>query len=156
MTQTALLCGTFVLFACPSNGRYVSKFHMLAPWKYERGEHRHKHCWANDWAGFVPSYRGKIGKCPSSITDMEAETLLNSGVPYFYEEPSDSSTCPDIIYNVRNGIPYEAVPTTPTVSFHAYPWAGRLPRHIRDELRRRAEASGHHKEFKAWMKEHGQ
>lgn len=41
-------------------------------WQYERAEGRYKHRWSKDYAGFVPSDRGPVGKCAKSI-DQEGE-----------------------------------------------------------------------------------
>jgi hypothetical protein len=49
-------------------------------YKYERGEHRRKHCWKRDVADFVDEHGYLVGKCPSSITDAIAEKLLNQAV----------------------------------------------------------------------------
>jgi len=129
--------------------------HITTSWKYERGEGRHKHRWKNDYAGFEPGDKGPIGKCPRSITQELATEILNQGVPY-YDDTDDS--VPAKIYAVYNGVIYEAAPTTPGVSWHAYPWRGdlkgrrALPSKIIRKLRKQAERTGYSKEFEQWLK----
>lgn len=124
-----------------------------AEWRYERGEGRTKHCWANDHAGFQPSGRGAVGKCHASITDEVAEQLLREGVVYH----APGTTSPEHVYNVYRGVIYEAAPTQPGKSFHGYPWCGAqgrppLPPRIIRQLRCRAEQQGYENEFEKWLK----
>jgi len=121
--------------------------------KYERGEGRTKHCWNQDEAGFQPSPRGPVGKCHNSITDTVAEELLNSGIPEITIDEEDS-TFPKKIFNVYRGVPYEAVPTQPGISYHGYPWKGRMSRTTREALQKRAAAEGDEKVFRRWMSDH--
>ncbi|SRR6266702_4408524 len=118
-------------------------------WAYERGEGRFKHCWSNPYPGFVPSQKGAIGKCPSTINDQVAQSLLNEGVPFF---EYDEDEYPSRIYSVYQGVIYEAVPTNPGVSYHGFPWRGRLPKKIISLLEVKAKATGHDTEFKRWLK----
>lgn len=126
-------------------------------WKYERGEGRYKHRWKNDYAGFKPSRKGPIGKCPKSIDEALANEILNSGVPYY---EFDDSEFPDKIFCLYRGVVYEAVPTQPGISWHGYPWRGDLPgrlplpRKIQRKLEKMAKTDGYFDEYKAWMKEY--
>ena len=123
-----------------------------ATWTYERGEHRHKHCWGNNYPGFEPGARGAIGKCPSTLRDADAQLLLASGIPFY---KSEGDPYPSYIYNVYRGVIYEAVPTNPGKSYHGYPWRGRrgrIPQRILEQLRDRARVDGDEKEFKKWLK----
>lgn len=127
-------------------------------WRYERGEGRHKHRWANDYAGFQPGSKGPVGKCPNSIDETLAERILNQEIPFF---ESEDDAFPTRIYAVYRGVIYEAVPTTPGVSWHGYPWRGDLPgraplpRRIRNRLEEQAKAAGDLQEFKRWLKKYG-
>lgn len=100
-----------------------------------------------------PSPRGPVGKCHNSITDALAKELLNSGVPEINIDESDSGF-PKKIFNVYKGVPYEAVPTQPGVSYHGYPWRGRMSRTTRQVLEKRATEDGYGKVFKRWMSKH--
>jgi len=130
-------------------------------WNYERGEHRHKHRWKNDFAGFKPGKKGPIGKCPKHITQEIAEKALNNGVP-FYDTPEtteDEARFPSKIYTVYMGVIYEAAVTTPGRSFHAYPWRadlGRapLPNSILRELEKKLKTKAEKQTFKRWLRKY--
>ena len=127
-------------------------------WQYERAEGRYKHRWSKDYAGFVPSDRGPVGKCAKSIDQEGAKRLLNDGVPF--HESADSGW-PARIYSVYQGAIYEAVPTTPGESYHGYPWRGDLPGRsplpntILKQLKAKAKAKDQEGEFNQWLKKYG-
>ena len=85
------------------------------------------------------------------ITDFVAQQLLDDGVEY---RESDTDEHPAAIYNVFRGVPYEAAPTRLGESFHGYPWRGRMPEVVLDELGRRAEANGDGRAFRNWVKQY--
>ncbi|WP_409523320.1 hypothetical protein [Nitrincola sp. MINF-07-Sa-05] len=127
-------------------------------WNFERGEGRHKHRWKQDEAGFQPGRNGSIGKCHRSITEELATEILNKGVPV-YNDPEDSY--PGKIYTLYRGVIYEAVPTTPGVSWHGYPWRGDLPgrpglpRSVKNKLESMAQHTGYSEEYEKWLKQYG-
>ena len=127
----------------------------LSAFVYERGEGRYKHKWRHDQAGFIPSKKGSVGKCHSSITPTIATMLLQSGFvevsPY-----GDSPGTPDAIYNVYRGVPYVAVKTQPGRSYHGYPWAGRMSATIKAALRARAVHEGTARAFDRWLADYEQ
>lgn len=49
-------------------------------WLYDPGEGRYKHKWNRDEAGFDPSGKGPVGKCPNTMTREIAQQLLNDGL----------------------------------------------------------------------------
>jgi len=128
-------------------------------WRYERGEGRTKHRWRNDYAGFEPSGRGPVGKCPRHITEELAEQLLNEEAVPVYD--GDDSQAPDCFYAVYRGVVYEAVPTQPGVSYHAYPWRGDLQgrrglrRWVLRKLREQADRREERQELERWLKDYG-
>ncbi|WP_169338396.1 hypothetical protein [Lamprocystis purpurea] len=131
---------------------------MLVNLTYDPGEHRVKHCWNKPEAGFVALDRGRktihVGKCPNTLSKAQAEQLLQAGVSYPLDSPE-----PERIYNVHEGIVYEAVNTGDS-PWHGYPWRARpgnapLPDQIKQELERRAVAAGYGRAFKNWMKNYG-
>lgn len=127
-------------------------------WRYDRGQHRHKHRWKFDYAEFQPSRKGYVGKCPKHITRELAEKIVNSGVPVYEVE---GSPYPERIYAVYQGTIYEAVPTVPGKSYHGYPWRGDLPgrtpppRRVFRELEQNAKNDGTLEEYKRWLKKFG-
>lgn len=120
-------------------------------WDYDPGVRRFKHKWSRPEAGFDERRGVPIGKCPNSITVKQAERLLNSGVPW-PEEWESSSQHPSRIYNVFEGVVYEAVPTMRGYSYHGFPARKRLPRLVLCELEKRATEAGFAQEFKQWIK----
>lgn len=134
-------------------GWRVEETALLAKYLYERGDGRFKHCWKKPQAGFEPGKRGAIGKCSSKITLEVAQTLLDEGIPHNDDEDDQH---PARIYNVFDGVPYEATHTQRGVSYHGYPWRGRMPKRILRVLESRAEAQGHGKEFKEWIKQYAE
>jgi hypothetical protein len=129
---------------------------------YERGEHRKKHCWKYPHAAIQIDRGHLVGKCPNTLTDVLAETILRSAIeePDPFELPGQAKSHPKRLYAVYEGVIYEAVPTNPGRSYHGYPWTRRegrtqLPREIVAELRRRAKAQGHLEEFEDWLDQHG-
>lgn len=132
------------------------------PYKYERGEHRRKHCWNRDYADFVEQHGHLVGKCPNTITDVVAQTVLNQAVaepdPFFVPGRAADSW-PKRLYGVYRGVIYEAVPTQPGKSYHGYPWRGRdgrgpLSSEVVERLRVLARAEGYLDEFESWLDEH--
>lgn len=124
--------------------------------QYERGEGRHKHKWKKDHAGFVDRGRGLVGKCHKSIDEVVAADLLERAIaePPLYDPPFDD---PRRLFNVYRGVPYVAVPTVPGVSWHGYPWKGRLAPDVRDALAARVEEEGngaYRRTWREWLKRH--
>lgn len=129
-------------------------------WHYDRGDGRYKHCWNKPYAGFVPGYKGSIGKCSCNITQDIAQNILNKGIPFFFVKKSGREY-PRYIYCVYGGVIYEAVPTVPGISYHGYPWRGdlkgrtKIPHSIMKKLRKIAEEDGFLQEFDKWKKTYG-
>lgn len=132
------------------------------PYRYERGEHRRKHCWNRDYADFLEKDGHLVGKCPKGITDAIAETLLNQAIaePDPFQIPGRvADLWPKRLYAVHKGVIYEAVPTQPGTSYHGYPWRGRegrspLPVEVIERLRAMAEAEGYAEQFEHWLDEY--
>ncbi len=129
-------------------------------WLYEPGdEGRPKHRWKHDYAGFVPARNGPVGKCPNHMTRSIAQKILNDEAVPVYE--GDDSAYPDKFYAVYKGVVYEAVPTRPGISYHAYPWRGDLPgrkglpRSVLRQLYQVAKRRDELKEFEKWLKKYG-
>lgn len=126
------------------------------PYFYDPAEHRIKHCSAEPLASFDENGSGVISKCPSTLSKVDAQALLQNGVPDM-DDLQDGH--PKRIYAVYDGVVYQAVPTILGKSYHGYPWRGRpghnrLPRFVKRELERRASEQGCLKKFKDWMKQY--
>jgi hypothetical protein len=113
---------------------------------YDPGEHRGKHCWNEQRADFVTSGAGVIGKCPSTLSKAQARDLLNDAE--FEGKQLNQSVAvalPERVWNVHEGVIYEAVPSGPG-AYHGYPWRGRPGRNRlgpvnTSEVRRRSAQS---------------
>lgn len=87
-----------------------------------------------------------VTTCPAGLSKTEAQRLLRSeGIP----APIDplTSTAPDRIYGVVDGVPYEARPTLRSAAtYHAFPMLPKdwkhLPDAVRAELETRARLQG--------------
>lgn len=127
----------------------------MADWNYDAAEHRIKHCWNKPYADFVLSGSHVHGKCPNTLSKDQARLLLKDAVFV----PKEGVSQPDKMWNVHEGVIYEAVPTR-LGSYHGYPWharpgMNRLPRQIMKDLTQMAIKKGCYQEFKDWMKKHG-
>ena len=100
-----------------------------------------------------------MGKCHNSISDEIALQLLRSGIvspnPYCLDDLGlEGDKTPSEICNIYRGVPYVAVPTKPDISYHGYPWRGRMSATLREALKQRAEDEGMLKVFKKWLKQY--
>ena len=126
---------------------------------YDPGEHRNKHCWNQPHAAIVLEGSSAIGKCPSTLDKAQAGRLLEDAeCDGKVEGQSVAELLPPRMWNVHQGIVYEAVPTQ-AGSYHGYPWCGRpgrnrLSRSVRAALKQRAEEQGFGSEFEKWMALH--
>lgn len=123
---------------------------------YDPGEHRVKHCWSRPDAEFVSIGSGFIGKCPSTLTKLKAKELLNDAE---FEGKNLglvlSDLMPDRVWNVHEGVIYEAVPSG-SGSYHGYPWRGRpgrnrLAREVKKALFEKAKMQDYEKEYLDWL-----
>lgn len=120
-------------------------------WKYDPGARRVKHKWNRPEAGFDEKEGVPVGKCPNTLDRKKAECLLNKGIPW-PEEWEETAEYPSRIYNVYQGVVYEARPTMQGFSYHGFPACGRLPRHLTRQLVQRAVNEGYERELRQWLK----
>jgi len=122
---------------------------------YEPDERpKRKHRWRHAYAGFVEQCGEKVGKCPLTLSDAQAEELLNTqAVPYF--NPKARGPSPDRLYVVHDGVVYRAVPTRAGLSFHGFPESpehlARLPRAVLEQILALAERLGCKDRVQDWM-----
>lgn len=126
------------------------------PWKYSPDEDpKRKHHWDRPHAGFVEVGGVQIGKCPSGITNQQAEDALNAGIPW-HNPRIPNVGWPDRIYIVHDGVVYRAKPTNPGTSYHAFPELpaelNNLPGSLRAKIIARAQELGCQTEVIQWMK----
>ena len=123
-------------------------------WVYEPDERpKKKHRWGNADAGFVDVGGVPVGKCPSDMTLLEAQDLLQSGIPW--SPRGWRHSYPKRLYAVYRGVLYRATPTNPGRSYHGFPeHPSHFPtgsRALKDEILKRARADGCEAEVREWM-----
>lgn len=109
------------------------------PWTYEPSpDRKHKRDWAQPKAGFVVANGEEIGKCPTSMTVADAESLLNGTERIEYSPPRWPHNHPERIYNIHEGQLFRATPTVPGQSYHGFPEnparAQKLPRVLKERI----------------------
>jgi len=124
-------------------------------WAYEPDETpKRKHAWHQAHAGFVKVRGVLVGKCPSGLPLVQAEALLNTGIPFPMERWGQA--WPDRIYVVHEGVVYRAHATNPGRSYHAFPELGRelrrLPRDFQNRLIELARSLGCEREVRRWIR----
>ena len=128
----------------------------LPEYAYETDENpKKKHRWGNVWAGFVRTRGAIVSKCPSTISNIDAERSLNDGVPWLNPRRDDQH--PSRIYAVRDGVVYRAVPTRRGVSYHGFPELPNelrgLPKALREQILEMARRLGQESEVRAWIEQ---
>ena len=131
-------------------------------YRYEKGEHRHKHAWNHDYPGFSTAQGHLVGKCPNNVSQPVAEALLNQAVaePDPFVIPGEAAArAPTRLYGVYKGAIYEAV-SSGAGSYHAYPWRARrgrpsLPQGMLEKLEKLATKEGYLDEFREWIDQYG-
>jgi len=123
--------------------------------RYDKGERRFKHVGREPFAEIEFDHgnpKMAIGKCPNSLTPADCEAMLVDAIA----GPNGDRDIdfPKKLYTVREGVIYEAQTTTGGVSYHGYPFRGRLPRRLLEELKRMAVVKKCETEFGAWVKRH--
>ncbi len=123
--------------------------------KYDKGERRFKHV-SNGPEPVIEfddnNPKKWIGKCPNTITDVERRRLLNEaiGAPNGDRELD----VPKRLYVVHEGAIYEAQTSDHGMSYHGYPYKGKLSREIVGRLSAMADRKGCAPAFEKWMKAH--
>lgn len=122
---------------------------------YEKGVDRHKHvgAGAEPEIHFVNgSPRHRMGKCPRGIADEVKVALLNEAVPG--DNGDREIDFQKRLHVVHEGCIYRAETTTWGVSYHAFPYAGKLGKALVTELGLMADKKGCRKEFDNWVEKH--
>jgi len=119
---------------------------------YEKGVDRFKHV----GAGPLPeihfvngSPRHQLGKCPRGIPDELKTALLNEAISG--DNGDRDIDFPKRLHVVHEGCIYRAETTTWGVSYHAFPYAGKLGKGLVTQLGAMADKKGCRKEFDNWV-----
>ncbi|WP_146144703.1 hypothetical protein [Phreatobacter cathodiphilus] len=123
--------------------------------KYDKGERRFKHVGKGaEPEFFVPEDNPKkiVGKCPRSISNEERDRLLQIAIPI--DNGDREVPAAKKLYAVRQGAIYEAQTSDFGISYHAYPFRGKLRESVLDKLRNMAEREGCLSQFDDWVRMH--
>lgn len=123
-------------------------------WRYEPDENpKKKHAWGKLEAGFVRHGERLVGKCPSDLSNEDAERLLNEGIPEIAARPRVDY--PARIWAIHDGVLYKARPTNRGKSYHGCPASPdefeRLDDDMRDAILQRARELGQERELRKWL-----
>lgn len=125
--------------------------------RYEPDESRkRKHYWDRPHAGFEDGPDGEsVGKCPVDMTIVDAQALLDDGIP-FHSHPRRAR--PTYVYAVSDaGVLYRGTWTTPGQSMHGFPEdparfpKGRTGVRLRDAILEQARRKGCETQLRDWM-----
>ncbi len=125
------------------------------PRKYDKGEKRFKH----EGTGPEPEIqlfkdqpKRFIGKCPAGMSAQLRTQLLYEAIagPVGDREID----YPKYLYAVHNGAIYEARTSDAGVTYHGFPYRGKLGRSLVDQLRTMARDKKCLESFEEWVKKH--
>jgi hypothetical protein len=123
--------------------------------KYDKGEKRFKH----EGRGPQPeiqyvrdSPKYFVGKCPAGMPAHLRERLLNEAIPG--PNGDRDISYPKYLYVVHKGAIYEARTSDAGVSYHGFPYRGKLNRELTEKLRKMAEDKKCLDAFDVWVKTH--
>lgn len=122
--------------------------------RYEKGVGRKKHVGTRP-EPYIEHQTGRprhyVGKCPNNVSIEEATELLQRAIPG--DNGDREADYPKVLYMVREGAIYEAATSNAGVSYHAYPYRGKLAKALVEELRSRFVNESSRKAFEQWIKE---
>lgn len=123
--------------------------------KYDKGEKRLKHEGRFPYPE-IRSTKGNpkawVGKCPAGMPAALRIQLLNEAIA----APAGDREVdyPKYLYVVHDGVIYEARTSDAGVTYHGFPYRGKLRKDLLDRLRATADNKKCLKEFEAWVKRH--
>ena len=121
--------------------------------RYDKGERRYKHvgrCQLPEIEFFPGNPRMWVGKCPSNLSVEDQTRLLNEAVTGSNGDRELAFV--KKLYAVHQGAIYEAQTTDRGMSYHGYPYRGKLARNLIHELRKRAVEKACENDFDLWVK----
>lgn len=122
--------------------------------RYDKGERRYKHVGKGPkpYIEFDKRQpRRWIGKCPDNLNGNDLQALLDQAIAG--PNGDREIAAPKKLYTFAHGAIYEAQTSDFGVSYHGYPYRGKLSRTLIDLLRDKAERAGALDSFEKWMKE---
>lgn len=123
--------------------------------KYDKGEKRFKHEGRQPYPEIqFAKNNPKLfeGKCPAGMPAALRLQLLNEAIP---APTGDREIDYDkYLYVVHEGAIYEARTSDAGVTYHGFPYRGRLSADLVEQLRAMAKDKGCLEEFESWVKKH--
>ena len=129
----------------------------------DKGRDRYKHVGRRDQAEIVLDQREPkkwLGKCPSDrvIPSDLKQRLLNKAIPAGLGDRDVDYA--KTLYVVHGGVIYAAQTSDAGISYHGYPFRGKLSRDLLARLRKMAQDEHCEKDFEKWVDayilEHGE
>jgi hypothetical protein len=123
--------------------------------RYDKGEKRFKH----EGTGLEPEiqfYRNEprrfVGKCPAGMSAQLRTQLLNEAIP----APTGDREIDyaKYLYVVHNGAIYEARTSDAGISYHGFPYRGKMSKQLLEQLRVMAGDKNCLDAFEKWVKNH--
>lgn len=120
--------------------------------KYDKGEKRFKHEGSRPQPE-VHFVRGRaVGKCPAGMPAGIRNQLLNEAIAAPIGDRDIDY--PKYLYVVHEGAIYEARTSDAGISYHGFPYRGKMNKAMLAELRAMAETKNCLGAFEKWVKEH--
>jgi hypothetical protein len=128
---------------------------IAMPRKYDKGEKRIKHEGTGpdpEIQFFKNQPRRFVGKCPAGMSAQVRTQLLNDAIA----GPAGDREIdyPKYLYVVHNGAIYEARTSDAGVTYHGFPYRGKLARQMVNRLRTMAQDKKCLDAFEDWVKKH--
>ena len=125
------------------------------PRKYDKGEKRFKHEGRTPYPEirfFRSQPKRYVGLCPAGFPADLRLQLLNEAIA----APAGDRDIgyAKFLYVVHKGAIYEARTTDAGITYHAFPYRGRLHREVVDQLRTMARNKCCLDDFEKWVKNH--
>jgi len=123
--------------------------------KYDKGEKRLKH----EGRGPRPEIQFSkstpkvfVGLCPANMAVKLRDLLLKEAIPASLGDRDIEY--PKYLYVVHDGAIYEARTSDAGVSYHGFPYRGRLSKELLEKLREMAKNKQCLESFDDWVKKH--
>ena len=119
---------------------------------YDKGDRRVKHVHSEPTPAIVQIGNNPklvIGKCPHGMSGQLLAELINEAIPV--ANAQSELTFPKRLYVVHDGAIYEAQTSDQGKSYHGYPYSGKLPSNMINELHEMAIRKGCSAAFDKWV-----
>ena len=125
------------------------------PRKYDKGEKRFKHEGRSPLPEIQFSKRNPkafVRMCPANMATQLRECLLNEAIPA--RSGDREIDYPKYLYVVHDGVIYEGRTSDAGISYHGFPYRGKLSKELLGQLKEMAKNKKCLESFEAWVKKH--